>query len=264
MNSKTLTTIFIVILMFVIGFILGFKAGTVYKNISDKYNFIVSSIYNIPNTIINIPKYAYDKVMDSLSFDQYRFNNWIKDVLKKHINILYSINNKNFNDIKDTLIYEAIKINDPEILNFIIKNKTVTFTNNELEKLMLEFCVEQNLPYIDMLINNNVSVNVKDESGFTPLHFACINNNFDLVKLITEKGGSYLNGINKYKNTPLSYVKDKNIYDYLVSLGAKLPQNMKKEDLLNKYDNENISYLFKKSSEKLKKSANKIISITII
>ena len=134
MNSKTITTIFIVILMFVIGFILGFKTGTVYKNISDKYNFIVSAIYNIPNTIINIPKFATDKVMDTLSFDQYRFNNWIKNILKKHINILYAINNKNFNDIKDTLIYEAIKINDPEILNFIIKNKTVTFTTNELEQ----------------------------------------------------------------------------------------------------------------------------------
>ena len=115
-----------------------------------------------------------------------------------------------------------------------------------------------------MLINNNVSVNVKDKSGFTPLHFACINNNFDLVKLITEKGGSYLNVINKYENTPLSYVKDNNIYDYLVSLGAKLPQDMKKEDLLKKYDNKSISYLFKNSSEKLKKSANKIISITVI
>ena len=264
MNSKTITTIFIIILMFVIGFILGFKAGTVYKNISDKYNFIVSAIYNIPNTIINIPKCAADKVMDTLSFDQYRFNNWVKNVLKRYINVLYAIDNKNFNDIKDTLIYEAIKINDPEILNFIIKNKIVNFTNDELEKLMLIFCVEQNLPYIDMLINNNVSVNVKDKSGFMPLHFACINNNFDFVKLITEKGGSYLNGINKYENTPLSYVKDKNIHDYLVSLGAKLPQNMKKEDLLKKYDNKSISYLFKSSSEKLKKSANKIIHLTVI
>ncbi len=264
MNLKNGFAVLIVIMIFIAGFVLGFKAGNTYKNISEKYDFIVSSIYNLPNTIINIPKFAAGKVMDTLSFEEYRFDNWTKEILKKHINVLYAVNNKNFNEIKDTLIYESIKTGKPDILNFIIKNKIVIFTNDELEKLMLKFCVEQNLPYIDMLINNNVSVNIKNKSGFTPLHFACINNNFDFVKLVTEKGGSYLNDINSYGNTPLSYVNDKSIYDYLVSAGAKLPQNLQKEDLLTKYDNKSVSYILKQSLQKTKKSVDKIISITII
>jgi len=65
-------------------------------------------------------------------------------------------------------------------------------------------------------------VNVRDDSGKTPLHYASLDGNLDIVKYLVNKGAD-VNVRDDRGNIPLDYVKQKDldIRKYLKKNGAK-------------------------------------------
>ncbi len=57
---------------------------------------------------------------------------------------------------------------------------------------------------VDYLISNGANTNVKDEYGNTPLHYASMCGNLEVVKYLINKGAD-INKKNNKGNTPLHY-----------------------------------------------------------
>ncbi len=138
MNSKTAVTILVIFLTFIIGFVCGFKAGNVYKSFSDGYCRITNRIYGFPQQISQMPKDIFNKISEFVSSDDKIFLQWKDELLRKHINIVYALGNEFFDDIKDVVIDEAVNCDNPKILEYIVKNKVVSLSDEEAKNLLGE------------------------------------------------------------------------------------------------------------------------------
>jgi ankyrin repeat protein len=110
------------------------------------------------------------------------------------------------------------------------------------------------------LIDKGIDYKMKNSNGDTPLHFACIKGNINLVKLLHEKGCD-LNEFNKEHNNAIIFAVGNNCIDVVKYL---IDNNVN----LNVIDGENISLLhmcigvnFNLDSYKLKIIENKKLKI---
>ena len=109
-------------------------------------------------------------------------------------------------------------------------------------------CERNKYELIEVLIENGVSVNVKDEDGRTPLIIACDYDNSKLAKLLIENGAN-VNAKNKNETTPLILVCYHNNYDLvklLIDNGAGI--NVK-----DSYGNTPLSIAYEKCDSKIVK-----------
>ncbi len=70
-------------------------------------------------------------------------------------------------------------------------------------------------------INEGIDINVQDDTGATPLHWAAHQDLYDLVKILEEKGAN----IYAHDNdgwTPLHWAKSKKVLELLISKGADI------------------------------------------
>ncbi|XP_064390771.1 ankyrin repeat domain-containing protein 1-like isoform X1 [Halichondria panicea] len=56
---------------------------------------------------------------------------------------------------------------------------------------------------VERLLARGAPINWRDSGGRTALHWACINNHPDVVKILTQQDGIDVNAQDTYKNTPL-------------------------------------------------------------
>ncbi|OHD54709.1 MAG: hypothetical protein A2Y33_01660 [Spirochaetes bacterium GWF1_51_8] len=74
------------------------------------------------------------------------------------------------------------------------------------------------------LANNGANIDIEDPSNqLTPLHLACSNKQFEIVKILVKKG-ALINPTDKYGATPLTYTSDNTIREYLISKGGFDPE----------------------------------------
>ncbi len=59
------------------------------------------------------------------------------------------------------------------------------------------------MPLLKWLINNGADSNLKDKNGITPLHTACLWNDYLSAKYLIEHGRADVNATTKWKDTPL-------------------------------------------------------------
>ena len=126
-------------------------------------------------------------------------------------------------------LYTAIGRNQPDfVINFILSNGARA--NGEILLLAME---KQRYDFAHRFINEGADVNYhyplarNYADGMTSLLHASKNNNFELVKLLVEKG-AVINARDKSGNTPLSYAllnQNVQISDFLLERGAVFSQN---------------------------------------
>jgi len=103
------------------------------------------------------------------------------------------------NKYGDRVLYEAAKICNDEILNFLIDHCTeVNFVNDEYNKTVLWYSVfGDNIKAVQKLINKGVDLDSAPlcglYSGITPLHIALQLNEIDIAKTLI-KAGADVNG----------------------------------------------------------------------
>jgi len=80
------------------------------------------------------------------------------------------------------------------------------------------------IDYIKQLLSENPElINAKNNSGSTPLYYAILNNQKEMVELLVESGAD-VNAKNNYNQTPIkaSYDRNNEIKEYLLNHGAKI------------------------------------------
>jgi ankyrin repeat protein len=93
--------------------------------------------------------------------------------------------------------------------------KCLDTTNEEGQTALLYLCKmsgedwheppEKYTELLQLIISKNANINARDKYGFTPLLWACINANFDFVKILVDADAD-LNGRNKIGTNPLQVV----------------------------------------------------------
>lgn len=132
---------------------------------------------------------------------------------------------------KETMenLLEIIDSNDYEAFLKVCTGQTLQkpITRGSERKSFLEIALMRNMPteIILHILQSGVNVNVRLSLGHTPLHWACMNENFDLCKALVEYGAK-LDVKNKYGCTPIMYsaspFKSTDILYYLAEHGAKV------------------------------------------
>ena len=120
---------------------------------------------------------------------------------------------------------------------------------------------EGNLKIVDILLESNCEINIKNSFDQTPLHLSSKRGYFDISKKLLD-GGALLNAFDKEKNSPIHYVCENNHIELLNFFLTKLPQ----VDTLNIYGkkpidlttNKNIKEILEKYMKKNSKSFHKI------
>jgi len=130
-----------------------------------------------------------------------------------------------------SLLQYAVKFNKIEIVKILIDLEVnpnqVTFNDNSYP--LIESICENNKEITDILINcKNINVNVYNDLLESPLFYACLNNDYKLVKLLIEKGAN-VNHVNGSGESILSITLDLNIVKLLLISGAN-------PNLENNYD----------------------------
>ncbi len=91
---------------------------------------------------------------------------------------------------------------------------------------MIGAIIRNDITGVKQLIDSGTDINKQDGAGFTALHFACQENNIELVELLIERGAE-LEIRDVYGNTPLiravsSFRGNGEVIDYLLSKGADM------------------------------------------
>lgn len=75
------------------------------------------------------------------------------------------------------------------------------------EKKLLIACESGDADAVAFLLENGVAVDVRNEFGFTPLHFACKHDHVAIFRLLLSHGADPL-ARNDYDRTPVEGIKD--------------------------------------------------------
>lgn len=137
---------------------------------------------------------------------------------------------------------EAKRILTDENLRKVFDQKLfIYFLQNGNNKVVIYFLTNK---------INNLNINEKDNSGNTPLHYACFHNFLETADLLI-KYGANINAKNNSDNTPLHYAimgnADLKFINLLINKGA---------NLLRKIKWVMIVYLLPKIFQKIRKFLN--------
>lgn len=100
------------------------------------------------------------------------------------------------NSDNETALHYAIYENNNDMVSLLIKYNADINCKNNFGLTPLMICCKENLDYcmIMSLINSGVNLDLQDNDGNTALHYASINNRYDVIGLLL------LNGADKYIN----------------------------------------------------------------
>lgn len=159
--------------------------------------------------------YLYALGISILMFSGCAVKNENKEIAKiPSGNEITSLKHKDI--LSETTIHDAVRINDPKLVDFFIEEK--------------------------------VDLNSKDRFGYTPLHLAARFNHLDIAKKLI-KNGATVNTTDKYGDTPL-IDSSRNGYS---SMSKLLICNEAKRDVVDKYDMSPLHYASKTNDLKIAK-----------
>jgi len=241
--------------------------------------------------IIYADDYYWDLV-DALSRDDFQK---VETILKENINsmsnrekrlamsstITYS-HGKNTINVLDLLksynilpigfdLYTAIKRNQTnDVIQYLIQNGVMP--NGEILLLAMEkkrFYLAKQFIEAGVDVNYRYSLSRKDADGMTPLLYAVKWNNFEMTKLLVEKGAN-INSMMVNGNTALTIAfinRNDEISNYLIEHGAKetinnVNQRSQNAGIASIMDNQSVNfktgtYTFSKGNNSIKFVGNK-------
>ncbi|ANI89353.1 hypothetical protein A9P82_08640 [Arachidicoccus ginsenosidimutans] len=89
-----------------------------------------------------------------------------------------------------------------EIAKQTLKEFGINITDSYNRTTLINAVIEQKIDFINWLIENNADLNLKDNLGYTALHFVGQEKLIDIGKLLLSKGAN-VNITDKHGNTPL-------------------------------------------------------------
>lgn len=175
-------------------------------------------------------------------------------------------NNHIYKKSPNTSIFLLTKYNpNTDLLNYIYENNIDIEINKYLDTTPLIKSVENNNNnnFSFRLIELGANISAKDRLGMSALHYAGVNNNYEMVKYLVEKGINF-EIKNNEGETPFFYIATKSydtykeakirikILNYLKDNGANIYTiNNKKQNILESY---NGKYYYKRKMGKYLKS----------
>lgn len=129
-------------------------------------------------------------------------------ILQKLLNSKVDINISSV-DGNTPLHYAAYYITDVNIIHYITLECNPNLKNNNRKTpLMLACEYNKNIEVIAALIDITNDINIQDNFGNTALHLACINNKYDIIKILLN-GHADINITNDDNETPYDYADRK-------------------------------------------------------
>ncbi|MEE2742595.1 MAG: ankyrin repeat domain-containing protein [Bdellovibrionota bacterium] len=145
--------------------------------------------------------------------------NFIKFFLQKGVNV--NVTDKN----ESTPLHEVCKGPSINGVRLLVKAGANVLAKDRLQRTALHIASSNKSIKLDMvkdLLANGININEIDKNVQTPLHYACEEENTNLVKLLLNAGG-YVNSRGYYNITPLHVACGKNnlpLVDELIHAGA--------------------------------------------
>ena len=165
--------------------------------------------------------------------------NKVRELIEKDSDIVNGIINYPCDYYSCNPLHIAIKVNNKEIAELLIKyGADVNGKNNSYQSL-LHLAAQYNRKEIaELLIKNGADVNARGDISQTPLHTAALYNSKDVAEvLIANKAalnaGDYFCGCHRSGNTPLHYAVWKNskeVAELLIDRGADINEKNYGED----------------------------------
>lgn len=119
----------------------------------------------------------------------------------------------------ETLLMFALEMGNIDIIKLLVQSGVDIHVKNDKKQNALlyavylsAFAIDKDIKLkgkklqdvVEMLINNNISINDKDKDGNTAMHYACESRNLELVKLLLQHN-AVINEKNKFGFTPLMH-----------------------------------------------------------
>lgn len=98
----------------------------------------------------------------------------------------------------------SILANSPttEGLDKFIEKNGIDSVDRDGRSILFSVLQLNDINLVEHLIGRNANINMKDNNGFTPLHFSVMENNEEITRLLIENGAE-IDAIDKWGNTPL-------------------------------------------------------------
>jgi len=104
------------------------------------------------------------------------------DIVKYLVKCGANINFKNDNDIN--VLISTSKVGKTKIFEYLVKNNVNDFTSEIIHKII----VDNRLDLLNILIENDLNINIRDEKGNTPLVYAIQCRNIDITEYLISHG----------------------------------------------------------------------------
>ncbi|KAG4094576.1 ankyrin [Neocallimastix lanati (nom. inval.)] len=104
------------------------------------------------------------------------------DIVKYLVKCGANINFKNENDIN--VLISTSKVGKTKIFEYLVKNNVNDFTSEIIHKII----VDNRLDLLNILIENDLNINIRDEKGNTPLVYAIQCRNIDITEYLISHG----------------------------------------------------------------------------
>ena len=170
-----------------------------------------------PNLIKINKNFIKHKRISNIITDEF----WKRFSLLKNASFFKNQNKKYFTINKILSRTKTIEINRKRSKKPLLKNLMKRDDFNKLKNLIYNKD-ENQFKYECLNISNNYDINTCDRNGNTLLILACMNGDFNIVKLLLDNGANP-NCTNLNKNTPLHYAishQEYDIADLLIKNGA--------------------------------------------
>ena len=156
-------------------------------------------------------------------------NNYFISIRKLKFNIRFIILQHEQFDFKKIntkyLLFKSCCNGYLEIVKLLIKNGTnINKKDNSGSTPLIYACKSIDVEIVKLLVKNGANINEKDDNGNTPLIFSSYNGNLEIVKLLI-KNGANINQLDTYGWTPLifsSYNGNLEIVKLLIENGANI------------------------------------------
>ncbi len=80
-------------------------------------------------------------------------------------------------------------------------------TKKQRDKMLWEGCKEGDFDKVRLAVNFGSDLGAKDNDGWTPLHFACLDDNLECAELLLDRGAD-LEAKDEWGHTPLDMASD--------------------------------------------------------